>query len=190
MVFICGPKDYPKSINGFIINTTSKSESWSKGLSPFFLGPCQLYDFFVSKNVENAWQFSKVYNGYVDENGSPNENYWTWAKEGWNSKFAFRYPMGKNIKPLYSYWDGQKLDYIEARKKIYIPLYQKAVQNSEAWFELLKIYKANKDIWLFDFDGYNHRLLNMTWNDVMNNPNRKMGHAFVLGMMLEGFLKV
>ena len=42
------------------------------------------------------------------------------------------------------------------------------------------------DIYLWDFDGYNHRELNMTFDDVLNCPHRKMGHAFVLCGMLEG----
>ena len=36
-----------------IINTTSRSTNWSKGLSPFFLGPCELGE-IKSKNVENG----------------------------------------------------------------------------------------------------------------------------------------
>ena len=31
--------------------------------------------------------------------------------------------MGKGKIPLYSWWKGQKLDYINARKQIYVPLY-------------------------------------------------------------------
>jgi len=37
---------------------------------------------------------------------------------------------------------------------------------------------------MWDFDGFNHRALNMTLRDVINRPERKMGHAFVLADML------
>jgi hypothetical protein len=35
--------------------------------------------------------------------------------------------MGRGAKPEYSLWDGERLDYIEARKRIYAPLYARAV---------------------------------------------------------------
>jgi len=31
-----------------------------------------------------------------------------------------------------------------------------------------------------DFDGYDHDLLHMSLTEVLNFPNRKMGHAFVI----------
>ena len=45
-----------------------------------------------------------------------------------------------------------------------------------------------RDLYLWDFDGYNHKELGLTYDEVINNPDRKMGHAFVLGMLLEGFI--
>jgi len=175
------------------VNTTSSSTSrWSKGLSPFFCGPCELYGGYTSKNVENLWQFSKLYAKYTDSNGNPTSEYFEWAQKGWNDTFAHRYPMGKGAKPLCAYWDGIKLNYIEARKQIYIPFYAEAVVKTEAYQKLKKLYYECEltDIYLQDFDGYDHKLLKMTYEDVINEPNRKMGHAFVLGMLLEGYLKV
>lgn len=37
LVNICGYRDKPK--NKLVINTTSRSTDFGKGLSPFFLGP-------------------------------------------------------------------------------------------------------------------------------------------------------
>ena len=98
--------------NEIVINTTSRSANWSRGLSPFILGPCKLYGDYESKNVENGWQNSKVYLEHVDENGNPSPEYFKWAVEGWNNSRAVRYPMGKGAKPLYSYWNGEKMNYI------------------------------------------------------------------------------
>lgn len=181
-VNVCGFRDSPSS--GLIINTTSRSTTWSRGLSPFILGPVDLYRNYKSKNVENAHQFLKVYDQHVDLNGNPTEEYFKWAEAGWNDSFAHRYPMGKGIKPQYSYWDGKKLDYISARKEIYIPLYKKSVENTDA-FKKLKQIASEQDIWLWDFDGYDYKKLNMSLDDVVNSTTRKMGHAFVLAMMLE-----
>ena len=94
--------------------------------------------------------------------------------------------MGKGAKPLYSYWDGKRLSYIEARKAIYAPIYAKAVENTDAFKKLKEIYDSGEDLWLWDFDGYDFRSKNMTYKDVLMNDKKKMGHAFVLAMLLEG----
>jgi hypothetical protein len=57
MLYICGPRDKPK--NEIIINTTSRSNNWSRGLSPFFLGAVELYGDYIAKNVENAWHIRR-----------------------------------------------------------------------------------------------------------------------------------
>lgn len=179
MIRVIGPRD--KSAD--YINTTSRSTNWSRGLSPFFLGPVKLYGKYVARNVENGWQFSKVFLEH-DADGAPSKEYFEWAEKGWRDNHAHRYPMGKGKLPLYSYWDGQKLDYVSARKKIYVPLYIAAVQKSDAFKTLLELYKGTEELTLWDFDGYDHRKLGMTLKDVANCADKKMGHAFVLAMLL------
>lgn len=170
------------------IDTVSRSKSWSKELSPFFLGPGPLYvenedEKFI--NFENFWQFSKVYKEYTDENGEPTEAYFMWRKRGFKSKWAYRYPMGKGRKPEYSLgWNGEKLGYIEARKKLYIPGYASLVIHTDAFKKLDDIYEKNGTVTLWDFDGYDFKKLGMTLKDVVNCAERKMGHAFVLAMLL------
>lgn len=41
--------------DGVVIDTTSHSTNWSKGLSPFFLGPVELYDDYEAKTFENGY---------------------------------------------------------------------------------------------------------------------------------------
>lgn len=183
-VNVCGYKTIPK--DKIVINTTSRSNNWSRGLSPFFCGPVNLYDIYVAQNVENAWQYAKVYEKHVDADQNPNDDYFAWAQFGWNKKTADRYPMGKGAKPLYSWWDGQKFTYIEARRKIYAPLYARAVEVTDAFKQLKALYESEDEIWLLDFDGYDFRKLNMSFEDVMNCESKKMGHAFVIAMLLEG----
>lgn len=183
MINVCGFRDTPK--DKLVINTTSRSTTWSKGLSPFFCGPIPLYDIYVSKNFENAWQYAKVYPQYADKDLNPTEDYFLWAQTGWNKKTADRYPMGKGAKPLYSYWNGEKLSYIDARKKIYAPLYASAVEKTDAFKQLKELYETGVEIWLWDFDGYDFRKKGMSYTDVLLNEKRKMGHAFVIAMILE-----
>ena len=135
--------------------------------------------------MENAWQYSKVYEEY-DNNGEPSPDYFEWASYGWLTDAPIRYPMGKGEKPLYSWWDGNKYTYIEGRKNIYIPLYARAVIKTKGFKHLLDLYNSSEDktIYLKDFDAYDHKKLGLTLTEVMNKPDKKMGHAFVLMMLL------
>jgi hypothetical protein len=195
MLRVCGPRSRPPA-DELVINTTSHAGDWEQGLSPFVLGPCYLYDGNGSRNVENGWQYAKLYSVYAhDENEGyrtrkrvhvPTDDYWRWARAGWNNQRAVRYPMGKGAKPLGSWWNGALLQYVEARKEIYIPLYRDAVFRTDAFRRLRKIVRtAVHDVWLWDFDGYDHIAEKQSLEQVFNNPNRKAGHAFVLAMMLE-----
>jgi len=169
-----------------VINTTSRSTTWSQALSPFFVGPVPLYGRYVAHNVENAWQYSKVYPEHADgKDHNPTSGYFEWAVKGWTDTVARRYPMGRGRKPLYSLWDGEKLSYLEARKRIYAPLYAQAVLRSRAFDRLLAIHESGESYALVDFDGYDYLSLGMSLKDVLNDDSRKMGHAFVLAMLLE-----
>lgn len=136
--------------------------------------------------MENGWQYSKVYEEFTNEEGNPTEEYYHWAEKGFKSTYANRYPMGKGKKPLYSIWDGEKYSYVEARRKIYIPLYAKTVVKTKAYKQLKEMYDRGEDLVLWDFDGYDYEKLGMNLDEVINCPIKKMGHAFVLVMLLTG----
>ena len=187
-VRVCGPRSKaPK--NAQYINTTSRDTGFAKGLSPFFLGPVKMYWNVTAKNVENAWQFSKVYEHHVSKTGVPTDDWAKWAIKGFNDSYAHRYPAGKGKKPAFSYWDGKLLGYIDARKQIYCPLYTQAVLVSPAYKQLVETFELAEqegdDLWLWDFDGYDHVKRGMSLEEVLNEPKYKMGHAFVLAMLLE-----
>lgn len=184
-VRVVGPCDLADE-RDLVVYTTSKSKAWSRGLSPFLLGPVYLYNGYISLNVENAWQYSKQYPGQSDE------EWLAWARAGWASKRASRYPMGRGAIPSWSRWKDKKLGYIEARKQIYIPLYTTAVVQSKAYSTLVDIYNSlqHTRLCLFDFDGFDYMLGERTLYDVMVDPSRPMGHAFVLAMLLEGHIRL
>ncbi len=174
---------WTKEKHGVVVSTVSKSKS---GLSPFLLGPCALYDGWIARNMENAWQYSKIYKDYYNPLGKcPMMEYFKWAMHGWDNPRAIRYPMGKGRKPIGSWWNGKMLDYVSARKTIYGPLYAEAVQKTEDWRRLKRLYKIESEITLLDYDAYDHRKLGMSLTDVLNDPKHKMGHAFVLAMLLK-----
>ncbi len=167
--------------------STTMSSGVFRNLSPFVLGPVETYGGMTARNVENAWQFSKVYARHINE-GQPTLEYYLWRDNGWANPRAIRYPWGKGAVPEFSLWDGEQLGYIEARKRIYAPVYARAVRPTQSFETLLTIYNTGKDIILLDYDAYDHHALGMSLVDVIDNPKRKMGHAFVLAMILEGSL--
>lgn len=184
-----------------LVDCTSHNQDsvMSRGLSPFFLGRdtgVECYDGLRAWNMENAWQYAKVYKQHTDASGSPTQEYFKWRDYGWSKLSADRHPMGIGTKPLYSLWrvDGKlkHLGYVEAREQIYLPLYATLVVKTEAFKRLKAMHEAGTCLVLADFDGYNNFKTRpkMTWADVLHCDKRKMGHAFVLAMLLERLVSV
>jgi len=107
-------------------------------------------------------------------------------KKGIAQEKAQRFPYGRGAVPLYSYWDGRKLLYVEARHQIYAPLYAKAVESTASYGKLKQLYEEhNGRLSFFDFDGYQHESIGLSLEKVFYNTGKKMGHGFVLAMMLQ-----
>jgi len=174
-----------------VVDTTSRADS---PFSPFNLGPVIVEPFKgeyeVSKNMENAWQFSKVYAEHYegDDNDPPYHrhlsSWYDWAKNGWDSEWAYRYPMGKGAAPLFTLHKGKKLPYLKAREFVYGKLYVDNVVAVPEFLELLKEYVAGRDIWLLDFDA---RVTDESIQEILSNPNEKMGHAYFLKIALMAY---
>jgi len=185
-ISVIGPRNRVRMVRAVTVNTTLKSGEWSK-LSPFILGPCRLPDGRVSETMENAWQYSKVYKKHWNTAfGAPTIAWVEWSDGGFESEVANRYPMGKGAKPVGAWWKKQLLGYIEARKKIYVPLYRNTVRKTKSWTLLKQTYEACRRngyvLQLWDYDARSHK--GLTFPEVLNDPTKIMGHAFVLAMML------
>lgn len=174
-------------IDGTIIevNVTSRSNDEFKALSPFTLGPCHLKDGRVSKNMENAWQYSKVYPEHLTKYENVSKRWMLWSDEGLEKDRADRYPMGKGAVPKFSLYDNTRLDYVRAKHLIYYPLYAKAVVDQKECFKWLQELVSEYDhLIIRDFDAYNRRAFNMSLYDVATSATKRSGHGFVLEMML------
>lgn len=166
-----------------IIDPTSHGKDQYRALSPFFKSNIYCYGGLSSHNVENAWQYSKVYAKH-DSNGQPSPEWYAWRDSGFKSSYANRYPMGRGVNPLYTWWNNIKYGYVEARKNIYIPIYERSVEKLEAFYSLQKEYEKGTMLAIKDFDVYRFDLDNLTLKDVLNDPTKKYGHGYVLLNML------
>ena len=168
---------------------TSTKPNGAKGdhipsLSPFFLGPCTTPDGLEFQCVENIWQYSKVYAEHIDDVGNPTDAWYAWRKRGARSS-ATRYPMGKGAKPIYALWDNMHLSIIPARKLIYAPSYAKAARLTPDFKRLRKEARHGARIILRCWDCYSIHKTTSSYLSVINDPDRKFGHGFVLAMMLD-----
>lgn len=184
MVRVIGPHD-PNVPGKF--DLSAQYLCWTRDLHPTVLGPVPLYPTAGVKgatSVENAWQGAKVYFEHAGPDG-PYLEYLPWAHRIWESKRSCRPAVGKDRFPAYVWWNGERLDYASARKRVYASLYARAAVKTEAFARLLRLYRLYGNITLLDEDGYDHRALGMTFRDVAECLGRRMGHAFVLAVLLE-----
>jgi len=180
---------YPHAIE---IDTTSHGK-FKHDLSPFYLGPVEWTDPIrgpmTCRLFENFWQYTKVYPEHTDEHQNPTELFYQWQSVGFHSNWANRHPMGKDKRPLYSLLNSGRYDYLNARKAIYVPTYASLVVRTPTYAELCKLVRLGTDIVLRDFDGYDYVAMGRTLVEVVNDPLKRMGHAFVLAMLLSNVLK-
>lgn len=213
--------------------TLSKCPSLYKDVSPFYLGDIKSPDGLTAHIFEHYWQASKVFPCHVDEKGNIKDEYWKWreqwfSKEKVTNKNESRRPHSllgyKDEDCLFSvfYNNGvwERLSYVDARKRIYIPEYAKLVVNTPSYKWLEKLHKEGKKIALVDFDGYNYyfdQAKEKLYNNYINRCNKRgikpkaslkdflnlnkmndviscgftpAGHAFIIKLLLQGDLEV
>ena len=166
------------------LDVSSYSTNWGRLLSPFLLGPVELDDGRSSLRNENAWQFSKVYRDQWDADAlRPTSAWWTWSDAGFADERAHRFPRGRGAKPVGSWHDGSLLDYLSARRRIYVPLYRQAVLRSEAWAALREWFERTATPTVWEPDGRD--LGSRGLLDAALDPTWPLGHSAVLAMMLQ-----
>lgn len=214
----------PPNTKSILIHTSDKN--LGGGLSPYKIHKDGML-------LENLWQFSKIYpKVYAQriplsrfhpdkiiwehpeeihvEGGKITESYWNWRKKGFENPFAVRYPNGYHGRKtcLGAYWpdkkgDYIKLDYIEARKKIYCSLYEELAPKHPDFYKLKQILESGKNICIVEVDGPNIEWYtdspikdniegsvlkvdeNMI-NFLLNDPSHPFGHGYVIAALLSG----
>ena len=143
--------------------------TFAKDISPFYIGPVLSSDGVTANIFEIFWQCGKVYPCH-DDNGKPNEAFFAWRNAMYAKSTCTKDLMRHACKDLgyehkdaryFAYFDKEKnqyvaLNYVEARKKVYVPEYAKLVAGTESFAYLKSLVKAGKKLALVDFDGYNY----------------------------------
>ncbi len=163
-------KKYPDAI---IADVTSKANDGLVQLSPFYPHygiPVPFSPGYTATCVEAIWQGLKVFEHQgIDISLFTNDT----MK---NIKRTVR-KYGKPLGHLKGVNGTELLDYIEARKQIYIPTYQWVLENKVRWIiDRLKEASRTKTIVLLDYDT----------NADVDNPRKPLSHASLVKAFVEG----
>eukprot|EP01012_Entosiphon_sulcatum_P036368 TRINITY_DN4636_c0_g1_i1.p1 TRINITY_DN4636_c0_g1~~TRINITY_DN4636_c0_g1_i1.p1 ORF type:complete len:296 (-),score=27.18 TRINITY_DN4636_c0_g1_i1:97-984(-) len=172
---------------------------------------------------ENLWQFAKIYRHVTAQNqggswvhpseehigpdGLPTPAYWAWREKGQRNDRPVRYPNGfrgrsQCVCALWPREDGtpfyDRLDYIEARKRIYTALFLEFVRNQPEFLEVQRRVAAGEPLQINEVDGptwaaeepycrtanrsieINEDVIRM----LINNPAQPFGHGYAFAVAL------
>jgi len=171
--------------------------------------------YYPRSHTKVIWQHKAE--NHLDDNDNINDEYLAWRKKGMNTKDFIRYPVGFNHRSqckfaLAENIDGsinnQKLNYIEGRKAIYLPVYCNLAKKITL-FNLLKNRLNNgENLLIIEIDGphqesleyykdkykvnddfitNNTILINeQNINIMLNDEKHPFGHGYCLAMALLG----
>ena len=141
-------------------------------------------------NYESRWQSGKIFEG-IDEKMS--KDWWKAQK-----KPKRRYPKGKGKAILCARFEGYEdkgdMDYVMARKEVYVKEYYDLIKDRERTLYWKKLLEEGQSITIYDFDGprtddkgvtcleLNEDLL----RDKINDLKFPFGHGYIVGMILSG----
>ena len=95
---------------------------------------------------ENYWQSGKLIEGCDRKK----QIAW-WKKQ---TKGKRRYPKSRGKRVFCALFeDGPPMDYVESRKKVYVPEYFSLMSTTESFLEFKTLVQTGTDIVVYDFDG-------------------------------------
>lgn len=224
IIFKNGKRIYPNTPDGYkVVEVMTKCSKYSS-LSPYCLQNNK------EEIMENIWQFSKIYKQiekqsikysnwdntiiwehdketHVSHDNKILDQYWSWREKGIKCKNAIRYPAGfkdrtKCLGAIKSKDSTTKLNYIDSRKQIYLPLYMDMVKNVP---DFISLKNKNENLFIIECDGpkstsndyYNTKynidmdiadnIIDITYEKIsilLNDDTHPFGHGFCLAMSL------
>ena len=193
-------------IDGFVnINASSRGPTEWRVLSPFLLGPIRvnrtdtLSDNYYWTNYkykklhnckifENYWQGSKIYDIDFNVDGEILPNFFDRREKLFMSDKPKRRAVPKsNGFVVTAFYDGQIMDYIESRKKIYCPMYADLIRHTIAFKKLQKMLESGQNLLILGPDGRDIPITRKSLVRAVNDPNYIFGHELVICCLLMGF---
>jgi len=198
MIDVCGPKEsLPEGTLKLAVASHAPSLNPKGWLDLWRLSPFSIVGGGVrvpglagvtSKTMENAWQFLKIWD----------------LEEGWDSEMAaaafesdcaMRFPRGRGKKAVGHYWGetGEILDYVDARKRIYLPAYCQLLDQPDRRELICRLRDAAdaQPIAIWDYDSYSISDLGLhSFPDTLTCTSRPFAHAFIVAMAVNDQLQL
>ena len=161
---------YPDAM---IIDVTSKAQDEFVKFSPFYPNggiPVPFTDGLVAVCVEGIWQGLKVF-----ETADVDRSFFS-KRDMKNLKRTVR-KYGKCLGHRKGVHGEELLDYLTARKLIYLPCYKWVLENRlQKLVTAVRIISKNKPVVLLDYNT----------NPDVNNPKSPLSHALLIKAYIEG----
>ncbi len=207
-------KTHPK-IPGFTnINVTSGNRKW-RGLSPMILGPFRVIESravtpyypdglhpgftavpdnpnlqqAIAQNMENWWQYSKIYNVDLNQEGEIQPSFFQRRAEGFADPKPHRRAMPKKKGHVVAaYFDTQVYGYVPSRK-FYCSTYEFLVTRTPEYQELQNRLTQGENLHIVGYDGKDIPVTTENFRAAYLDPNWPFGHELVLTCLLAGIPK-
>lgn len=156
----------------------------------------ELIDFQIAncECFEAYWQYcGKIYAHDINKNGIIKKSYYERRAQGLTmslnsnkpGELRRAYPKAKYGVPVLSYYNGEFMNWVTSRIKVYCPLYAKLVIETDAYKKLKNDYCKGNNIQLLDPDGFDVGLLdNNKISEALHSTKRPFGHGLVLAALL------
>ena len=146
--------------------TSSSPDPEYRKFSPFYPHGNIKVDGNTSESVEGLWQGLKVFEGTGVDN----------TKFGVKNMKNLKRTCRKYGKVLGHQFQGQVIDYVTARKKIFIPTYQQLLNTMEGTVHNLAEVSKTHNIVLLDYDT----------NESVEDTSKPLSHASLIKKAIIG----
>ena len=156
--------------------------------------PIEVYPHYSFKGKEKylIWKYDKE-EVHLDENNNIKEEYWNWRDSIFKCKKAIRYPNSYHKRSTCKFVlhvdDNkimQRMDYITARKELYIKEYIRLIRLKDSYKKILNHVKNGKKICIFEIDVPNDFFITSleNLNILMEDKSKPFGHGLCLAKAL------
>ena len=161
---------YPDAM---IIDVTSHAQDEFVKFSPFYPNggiPVPFTEGLVAVSVEGIWQGLKVFeDADIDTR--------MFSKRDMKNMKRTTTKFGRCLGHRKGVHGEELLEYIEARKKIYLPCYKWVLENKlQKLVTAVRVISKNKPVVLLDYNT----------NPDVNNPKKALSHASLIKAYIEG----
>lgn len=133
---------------------------------------------------ENWWQYSKVYEEDLNEEGVVQEDFYLRRSLGLEDQKPYRRGVsGIESKVVSALHDGQFIEYLPSRY-YYCTVYASLVDDSEAYLQLKKRCRKEEQLQLLGYDGVDTDVTAEKMLELYQDPKQPFGHELVLCCML------